>query len=209
MLSKVAHLFRKRYGTLPTPFTAADRFCSHSKAVTASPSPTNHSLTEIEHLPHHKSEKGSHSRGPILHEAVHSREDDSFHAAYSALLEQFPQYAQTYDLDALREREFGRLQHARAVYMDYMGACLYPDFLVREHLQALTHQLIGNTHSDSPSYVSSNIRFRLIRELILPIVRHCRRNTSPPPAGRYSPFSTPLPRTTSVFSHPTALAHSS
>jgi hypothetical protein len=194
--------------------TAAYRFCSHSKSAKASPSPTNHSLPEIEYLPPYKSEKNSHSQAPVLHEAldpeaVYSREDDSFSTAYSALLEQFPQYAHTYDLDALREREFGRLRHARAVYMDYMGACLYPDFLVREHLQALTHQLIGNTHSDSPSYVSSHVQFRLILRPIVLIARHCRKNTSPPPARRCSLFSMPLPRITSVSSQPTVLAHSS
>jgi hypothetical protein len=191
------------------PFTSADGFCSHSKSGTVSPSPTNHNLAEIEYLPPYKSEKNPHSQGPILHGAVYSREDDSFSTAYSALLEHFPQYAQTYDLDTLREREFGRLRDARTVYMDYMGACLYPDFLVREHLQALTHQLIGNTHSDSPSYVSSHVRFRLILRPIVFIVRHCLRNTSPPPARRYFPFSTLLPRITSVSSHPIARGHSS
>jgi molybdenum cofactor sulfurtransferase len=159
MLSKVAQLFRKKYGTLPAPFTSAYGFRSHSNSAIASPPLTNHTLDEVEYLPPYKNEKSSHSRDPVLHEVVdpeaaYSREDDAFSTAYSALLEQFSQYAQTYDLDTLREREFDRLRHAQAVYMDYMGACLYPDFLVREHLQALTHQLIGNTHSDSPSYVS-------------------------------------------------------
>jgi hypothetical protein len=211
MLSKIAQLFRKKYGTLSAPSTSAHGFRSHSKPVMASPSLTNHTLAEVEYLPLYKSEKGSHTRDPVLHrtvdpEAAYSHEDDAFSMAYSAVLEQFPQYAQTYDLDTLREREFGRLQHPRAVYMDYMGACLYPDFLVRQHLQALTHQLIGNTHSDSPSYASSHFRFLLIRMLI---GRHCLRNMSPPPARRYFLFSTPLPRITSVSLHRIALAHSS
>ncbi len=75
----------------------------------------------------------------------------AFSQAHSAFVDQYPTYAQTRELDDLREREFRRLQESRSIYMDYMGACLYPDFLVKDHLQLLTEQVVGNTHSDSPS----------------------------------------------------------
>ncbi|KIM21236.1 hypothetical protein M408DRAFT_110290 [Serendipita vermifera MAFF 305830] len=71
--------------------------------------------------------------------------------AYSDFINRFPEYAETKQLDDLREREFRRLRQSRGVYMDYMGACLYPDFLVKEHSKLLTQQVVGNTHSDSPS----------------------------------------------------------
>jgi hypothetical protein len=80
-----------------------------------------------------------------------SRQETLFAPAYSVFLERFPLYEETHALDTLREREFKRIQEARAVYMDYMGACIYPDFLVQKHLKTLTQQLVGNTHSDSPS----------------------------------------------------------
>lgn len=82
---------------------------------------------------------------------LHETTVDTFSLAHSAFLDRYPTYARTRELDDLREREFRRLQESRSIYMDYMGACLYPDFLVKEHLRMLTEQVVGNTHSDSPS----------------------------------------------------------
>lgn len=67
-------------------------------------------------------------------------------------LTRFPEYRQTKVLDSVREKEFTRLKQGNGtVYMDYMGGCIYPEALVKQHLEQLTSQVLGNTHSDSPS----------------------------------------------------------
>jgi len=83
--------------------------------------------------------------------------------AYSVFLEKFSLYNRKHEPDALRDQEFGRIEEYGAVYMDYTGACLYPGFLVREHMQVLTKQVVGNTNSDSLSYVSSSAHSILVR----------------------------------------------
>jgi hypothetical protein len=159
MLSKLAHLFQKkhlkRHGSLMILLTSPYLFCRRSRTVTACSSSANRSSAEID-LSHcsgrNQSTSPSHTLGEVVgSEATDNREDELFASSYSAFLQQFPSYIQTHDLDLLREREFGRVRDARAIYMDYMGACLYPDFLVRDHLQMLNRLLVGNTHSDSPS----------------------------------------------------------
>ncbi|KIM25344.1 hypothetical protein M408DRAFT_331258 [Serendipita vermifera MAFF 305830] len=99
--------------------------------------------------------------------AYNGSKDPKLSLAYPAFINRFPSYAKTQQLDNLREREFRRLQESRVVYMDYMGACLYPDFLVKEHLQLLTQQVVGNTHSDSPSSTLSEKHVSAARQAVL------------------------------------------
>lgn len=60
-----------------------------------------------------------------------------------------PLYAQTSALDRLRRREFKRLKSCRA-YLDYTGAGLYPESLIRYHTNILRKNVFGNPHSTSP-----------------------------------------------------------
>jgi selenocysteine lyase/cysteine desulfurase len=53
------------------------------------------------------------------------------------------------DLGALRAREFGRLDTAACTYLDYAGAALYPQSLVRRDARRLARRVTGNPHSDN------------------------------------------------------------
>lgn len=62
-----------------------------------------------------------------------------------------PMYEQTSALDVLRRREFKRLKSCRA-YLDYTGASLYPESLIRYHADILSKNVFGNPHSASPRF---------------------------------------------------------
>jgi len=71
--------------------------------------------------------------------------------AFTAFLNAYPAYARTRRLDALRAREYGRLDAQGHVYLDYTGGALYADSQVCEHLDLLRAHIFGNPHSDSPA----------------------------------------------------------
>ena len=58
----------------------------------------------------------------------------------------------------LRRREFGRLDDAGIVYLDYTGSGLYADSLVRAHGERLCRSVLGNPHSENgPSSEATRI----------------------------------------------------
>lgn len=57
--------------------------------------------------------------------------------------------------DALREREFSRLDRHRLAYLDYTGSALYADSQLHSHHALLADGVFGNPHSESaPSSAS-------------------------------------------------------
>ncbi len=54
-------------------------------------------------------------------------------------------------LDALRRREYARLDEAGHVYMDYTGGGLYAASQLREHMRLLETGVFGNPHSVNPT----------------------------------------------------------
>jgi selenocysteine lyase/cysteine desulfurase len=70
---------------------------------------------------------------------------------FERFLELYPAYAGTQLLDALRAREYGRLDAQGHAYLDYTGAALHADSQVREHAELLANHVYGNPHSASPS----------------------------------------------------------
>ena len=54
-------------------------------------------------------------------------------------------------VDALRAREYARLDAQDQVYLDYTGGGLYAESQLREHLELLRSGVFGNPHSDSPT----------------------------------------------------------
>ena len=62
----------------------------------------------------------------------------------------YPEYAATAHLDALRATEYGRLDRAGHVYLDYTGGSLHAESQVRRHLELLNASVLGNPHSASP-----------------------------------------------------------
>jgi selenocysteine lyase/cysteine desulfurase len=75
---------------------------------------------------------------------VAAHERDAFEAAN-------PGFADPEGLADLRSREFGRLDAAGHVYLDYTGAGLYGASQVRRHMELLQRDVLGNPHSESPT----------------------------------------------------------
>jgi selenocysteine lyase/cysteine desulfurase len=67
----------------------------------------------------------------------------------------------------LRAAEFSRLDERGHAYLDYTGAALYPESLVREHADLLAREVLGNPHSDSPSSRDSTGRVEAARAAVL------------------------------------------
>jgi selenocysteine lyase/cysteine desulfurase len=54
-------------------------------------------------------------------------------------------------VEALRAREYARLDEQDQAYLDYTGGGLYAESQLREHQEILRSRLLGNPHSNSPA----------------------------------------------------------
>ena len=70
-------------------------------------------------------------------------------------------------VDALRAREYGRLDAHNQVYLDYTGGGLYAESQLREHQALLRHGVFGNPHSSSPASGASTRLAEAARHAIL------------------------------------------
>ncbi|KAH9039867.1 methyltransferase type 11 [Lactarius pseudohatsudake] len=73
-----------------------------------------------------------------------------YDAAYARFLHDYPQYASSWHVDALRRSEYSRLGPDET-YVDYMGGAIYPTSLISVHAEFLQSAVLGNTHSESSS----------------------------------------------------------
>ncbi|KAI0302466.1 pyridoxal phosphate-dependent transferase [Multifurca ochricompacta] len=71
-------------------------------------------------------------------------------STYVRFLHDYPQYASSWHVDALRRSEYSRLA-PDDTYVDYMGGALYPASLISVHAEFLQTAVLGNTHSESAS----------------------------------------------------------
>jgi molybdenum cofactor sulfurtransferase len=71
--------------------------------------------------------------------------------AYEEFLGECPEYASTHALDALRVRDYRRLDDQHQVYLDYTGGSLHGESQVLQHAALLNAHIFGNPHSASPS----------------------------------------------------------
>ncbi|HYI09849.1 MAG TPA: aminotransferase class V-fold PLP-dependent enzyme [Thermoanaerobaculia bacterium] len=69
--------------------------------------------------------------------------------------------------DALRTREFSRLERQRHAYLDYTGSALYGESQIRAHQELLASGIFGNPHSDSAPSRASTDTLDAARELVL------------------------------------------
>lgn len=70
-------------------------------------------------------------------------------------------------LELVRELELRRLHASAQVYLDYTGAALYPETLLREHFHVLRQQIFGNPHSTNPASLSSTRAGQAARAALL------------------------------------------
>jgi selenocysteine lyase/cysteine desulfurase len=69
--------------------------------------------------------------------------------------------------DALRDREFSRLDAQHHAYLDYTGSALYGDSQLRAHHALLRDGLFGNPHSDSATSRASTAVIESARRMVL------------------------------------------
>ncbi|MEZ5354026.1 MAG: aminotransferase class V-fold PLP-dependent enzyme [Bryobacteraceae bacterium] len=67
------------------------------------------------------------------------------------LVERYPEYAATAELDRLRASQYSRLDQQGQVYLDYTGGSLHADSQLDAHLALLRTGVYGNPHSANPA----------------------------------------------------------
>ena len=60
--------------------------------------------------------------------------------AFADFKKQHPDFEKTETIDALRTREYSRLDLLGQVYLDYTGGGIYSDYQLEEHLNLLKNQ---------------------------------------------------------------------
>ena len=90
--------------------------------------------------------------------------------AFAAFLRRWPGYASPL-LDADRRDDFARLDRHGDVYLDYTGAGLYPESLVRGHAERLLSGTFGNPHSTNPTSRAATELVEAARGAVLSHVR--------------------------------------
>ena len=104
-------------------------------------------------------------------EVATSDTTSGYAAAYASFLERHPSYAETAGLDELRVADYARLDRLGHIYLDYTGGSLYPESLLREHLELLSDSVLGNPHSHNPTSAASTglvEEARAVRARVLP-----------------------------------------
>src|SRR4051812_15608294 len=77
----------------------------------------------------------------------HRRGAVTLETAFAAFLKEYPQYAHTADLDALRASDYGRLDDTDQIYLDYTGGGLHAASQVQAHADVLNAHVFSNPHS--------------------------------------------------------------
>ena len=90
--------------------------------------------------------------------------------AFADFARRWPAYASAL-LDADRRDDFARLDRHGDVYLDYTGAGLYPESLVRAHADRLIGGTFGNPHSTNPTSQAATDLVESARRAVLAHVR--------------------------------------
>lgn len=85
----------------------------------------------------------------------------------SDFLAKYPGYSQTSSIDQIRANDYGRLDRANQVYLDYTGGGLYADSQVRQHQEILLRGVFGNPHSSNPTSMAATRLVEGAREYVL------------------------------------------
>jgi selenocysteine lyase/cysteine desulfurase len=83
----------------------------------------------------------------------------------------FPHCGDPARFQTLRQQEYRRLDEEGHVYLDYTGGGLYPESLVQGHAFFLQTHVLGNTHSENPTSLSSTRLMQQAREDVLRFFR--------------------------------------
>lgn len=98
---------------------------------------------------------------------------EQMESAYTDFLREYPDYHSTGLLDEWRKTEYGRLDAARQVYLDYTGGGLYATSQLRQHMELLESHVYGNPHSANPT---SQVMTNLVEDTREYILRYFHTN---------------------------------
>jgi selenocysteine lyase/cysteine desulfurase len=99
--------------------------------------------------------------------STRSSSAESLGKAQAAFESAHPEFEATRAIDALRAREFARLDALGQVYLDYTGSGLYGESQVRRHAELLLGHVFGNPHSTNPASLASSGLLEQCRRLVL------------------------------------------
>ena len=86
---------------------------------------------------------------------------------FQTFLEKYPAYAKTESIDALRKKDYARLDAGEHIYFDYTGGGLYAESQIEKHLSLLRENVFGNPHSSNPTSLAATKLVEGVREHIL------------------------------------------
>jgi len=86
---------------------------------------------------------------------------------FQTFLEKYPAYKQTESIDALRKKDYARLDDAEHVYLDYTGGGIYAESQIQKHQKLLRENVFGNPHSSNPTSLAATHLVEGTREYIL------------------------------------------
>lgn len=90
---------------------------------------------------------------------------------YDLFIERYPEFLQTLELDALRKRDYTRLEKTGQVYLDYTGGGLYAESQVKTHQNMLLEGVFGNPHSTNPSSLHATELVESARDAVMAFFR--------------------------------------
>ncbi|MDD2923470.1 MAG: aminotransferase class V-fold PLP-dependent enzyme, partial [Anaerolineales bacterium] len=82
-------------------------------------------------------------------------------------LEKYPTYKKTESIDALRKKDYARLDAGEHIYFDYTGGGIYAESQIEAHQKLLRENVFGNPHSSNPTSQAATKMVEGAREYIL------------------------------------------
>jgi molybdenum cofactor sulfurtransferase len=92
---------------------------------------------------------------------------DAMTSAFRAFRRRSRTFDSTTLLDDLRLWEYGRLDDGDHIYLDYTGGGLYAESQVREHMELLRRNVLGNPHSVNPTSSAATALVESARDYVL------------------------------------------
>lgn len=86
---------------------------------------------------------------------------------FQTFLQQHPAYQATESIDALRAKDYARLDRDGHVYLDYTGGGIYAESQIEKHHQILRENVFGNPHSSNPTSLAATQLVESAREYVL------------------------------------------
>jgi molybdenum cofactor sulfurtransferase len=81
--------------------------------------------------------------------------DEHYADAFAQFEDEFPLYKTTRHIDAVRPRDYSRLDRLGQVYLDYTGGGIYADSQLDAVMDLLKNGTFGNPHSSNPTSLAS------------------------------------------------------